>query len=205
MTDSDLSFHDTFHKFEKDYWGDCCNTFFEERKHYVYARLMGIPIVHEVYLDAAGKSILDIGGGPVSMLLKTVNPGPTMMVADPIEYPSWVYARYAARDIGCIVKAGEYLKGQDATRMLSNLFDEVWIYNVLQHAFDPELVVRNARKLAPVIRIFEWIDFPPHAGHPHMLRENILNAWLDGRGYVEWLARDGCYGNSFSGVFQTGG
>jgi hypothetical protein len=30
-------------EFEKAYWGDCCNTFDEEGKHFVYAKLMGIP------------------------------------------------------------------------------------------------------------------------------------------------------------------
>ena len=68
----DMSFHDPEHKFEKKYWGDCTNTFLEEQKHYVQARLMGI-VAKNWSFDAGGKRILDIGGGPVSMLLKTYN------------------------------------------------------------------------------------------------------------------------------------
>ena len=34
------------YEFEKDYWGDCCNTFDEDQKHYVYARLMGLEQEH---------------------------------------------------------------------------------------------------------------------------------------------------------------
>jgi hypothetical protein len=188
-----MKFHDPEHKFERNYWGDCTNTFMEEQKHFVQARLMGIKI-NGCSLDAMGKRILDIGGGPVSMLLKTQNLA-FGMVCDPITYPAWVYERYRAKGIICLIQSGEHV--------ISFGWDEVWIYNVLQHCMDPKKVIDNARKAAPLIRIFEWIDFPPHQGHPQMLTESALNSWLGGTRVVKNLAEPGLHGKSYSGVFRT--
>jgi hypothetical protein len=81
-------------EFEKAYWGDCCNTFDEETKHFVYAKLMGIPR-HGHGFSVDQKSILDLGGGPVSMLLKTKG-FTKAKVVDPITYPQWTQLRYVA-------------------------------------------------------------------------------------------------------------
>ena len=187
-----MAFHDPAHAFEVGFWGDCTNTFGEEEKQFVYAERMGLAPQHHA-IDAAGKRILDIGGGPVSMLLKCRDLGAGMVI-DPIRYPDWVYRRYDAKGIQYLQMDGEavYFSG----------FDEVWIYNVLQHCIDPATVIRNARAAAPVLRIFEWLDFPPHPGHPHMLTESAMNEWCGGRGTVKHLAERGCYGNSYAGVFS---
>ena len=55
--------------FESEYWGDCCNTYDEDQKHYVYAKYMGLMAVGYSF-SMSGKSVVDIGGGPTSMLLK---------------------------------------------------------------------------------------------------------------------------------------
>jgi hypothetical protein len=190
---TDMQFHDPEHKFERNYWGDCANTYFEEQKHFVYARLMGVK-VNGCSFDVAGQRILDIGGGPVSMLLKTINLG-LGMVCDPITYPSWVYERYRAKGILYLVQSGEDV----------NTFgwDEVWIYNVLQHCMDPKKIIDNARRAARLLRVFEWIDFPPHCGHPHMLTEDNMASWLGAAGVVTRLSESGCNGNSFSGIFPA--
>jgi len=81
--------------FESEYWGDCCNTYDEDQKHYVYAQYMGLD--RQGYsFNVHGKSIIDIGGGPTSMLLKTTNLKKGLVV-DPLLYPEWTYARYAAK------------------------------------------------------------------------------------------------------------
>jgi hypothetical protein len=199
MTDSevamttDMQFHDPEHKFERSYWGDCTNTYFEEQKHFVYARLMGIKL-NRCSFDVAGKQILDIGGGPVSMLLKAINMR-LGMVCDPITYPSWVYERYRAKGILYRVQSGEDVDTFG--------WDEVWIYNVLQHCMDPKRIIDNARNAAPLLRVFEWIDFPPHPGHPHMLTQDNMALWLGAPGVVTRLSESGCHGNSFSGVFPS--
>lgn len=177
--------------FEKSYWGDCCNTFDEDQKHYVYAKYMGLTRVHYSF-DVYGKRILDIGGGPTSMLLKTINLKEGLVV-DPINYPKWTQDRYNIKNIGVKVQPGEEV---DETG-----WDEVWIYNCLQHTEDPARIINNAKRAAPVLRFFEWVDIPPHDGHPHELTQHTLDEWIESRGRLVQLAESGCYGRAYYGVF----
>lgn len=174
--------------YELSFWGDCLNTLGEERKHLVYAPLMGIT------WNMAGLSVLDVGGGPVSMMLKCAQRG-VSAVADPLldEFPTWVHDRYTAAGIDTWCLRGEDL---DATG-----FDEAWIYNVLQHVDDPELVCANACRAARTVRVFEWINIPAYDGHPHELTQHRLEEWFGGRGISTRLAQDGCYGQAFYGMF----
>jgi len=181
--------------FERSYWGDCCNTYDEETKQLVYARFMGLSRTHYSF-DMKGKSVLDIGGGPSSLLLKAVNLSRGKVV-DPIEYPQWTRDRYLLKNIEYSCNVGEEIDEEG--------WDEVWIYNCLQHAVDPAEILRNAKKAAKVLRIFEWIDIPAHDGHPHELTERSLTEWIqpkDQRGYVVQLNESGCVGKAFFGVFH---
>lgn len=182
-------------EFEKEYWGNCANTFDEEQKHYIYAKYMGLPIEHYSF-NAKGKKIIDIGGGPASMLLKCKNLK-SGLVVDPIDYPDWTKARYKDHNIECLVGRGEDLK-EDG-------WDEAWIYNCLQHTDDPSLIIRNAFNAADTVRIFEWINIPAHEGHPHELTENFFKECFFGTvnyGYgTVKLAEQGCYGEAFYGIF----
>jgi len=76
----------------------------------------------------------------------------------------------------------ERIKGEDIT---FKGFDEVWIYNCLQHTEDYRKVLLNARRAGNLIRIFEWVNHPITAGHNHILREKDLNDILGGEGKVE--------------------
>ena len=181
------------YEFEKSYWGNCCNTFDEEQKHYVYGRLMGLELVHYSF-DVKNKSILDIGAGPVSMLLKTANLKKGKVV-DPIEYPDWTVQRYTAQNIEVLVDKAENIDEQG--------WDEVWIYNCLQHVDDPQKIIDNAKRAAPILRIFEWINIPAHDGHPHELTESSLNQWIGQTGKTVHLAQTGCYGHAYFGSFNT--
>jgi hypothetical protein len=174
--------------YELDFWADCLDTLGEERKHMVYAPLMGVSF------DLEGRSVLDIGGGPVSMLLKCRNRG-RATVLDPLmyEFPSWVRSRYYQADIAVLPYDGEDL--------ILGGYDEAWIYNVLQHVHDPERVIENAQSAAQVVRVFEWIDIPAYEGHPHMLTQDLLEEWLGGPGMTVNLAEDGCHGRAFYGAF----
>lgn len=191
-------------EWEAGWWGDCTNTYAEETKQLTYAHRMGLTLTdfgdgRWPVMDLQGRSVLDIGGGPVSMLLKTRNGG-ARVIADPCQYPEWIAARY---DIAGI----EYhiIEGESLLDIVSDLptFDEVWIYNVLQHTHDPALIVANARALAPVVRMFEWVDLPPHPGHPQMLKAKVLDGWLSGRGTVEQMNENGCHGRAYYGVFES--
>jgi hypothetical protein len=177
--------------FEKNYWGNCTNTFDEEQKHFVYARCMGIPRGHHSFTPACDR-ILDVGGGPASMLLK-VEKLKEGLVWDPIAYPQWTVDRYAAANISVRGLPGELLNAAG--------WDEVWMYNCLQHTDDPEKIVKNCLRAGKVFRIFEWLDIPPHEGHPTMLTESLLNGWLATKGTVRFLdGVNGCLGKSYSAV-----
>lgn len=186
-------------EWERAWHGNCVNTFSEEAKQITYAHRMGLVNVPDnkrwpVY-DLGGKSVIDIGGGPSSLLLKTINvKRPT--VIDPCVYPDWVGQRYECARIDYVVRAAEDLA-------LAS-FDEAWIYNVLQHTNDPQKIVQNARSAARLVRMFEWVDTPPTPGHPHMLTSSQLNGWLDGEGKVELMnGENSCYGPAFYGVFPS--
>lgn len=185
---------------ENAWWGDCANTYHEEQKQLVYAARMGLSAdwtgAHPPSFDLQERSVLDIGGGPVSLLLKCVNLG-SCAVLDPGEFPSWIWERYDAHDIDCMRLPAEDLNPQRRSR------DEVWIYNVLQHVEDPELVIEKAMAIGDTIRIFEWVDIEPYEGHPHKLTEADLDAWLGAPGFVTELNESGCVGRAYYGVFST--
>jgi hypothetical protein len=192
--------------FEREFWGNCTNTLAEEYKHFVYAPFMGLNAdtnVFSINVTASDPlSILDMGGGPASMLLKT-HPLRRGVVWDPIAFPDWVRLRYADRNIELVTKNGEDLDQHG--------FDEVWIYNCLQHTIDPETIVKKCMRAAKVIRIFEWINIEPYLGHPHKLTAAELNAWtsarngLSKRGTVQsFNGENGCFGEAYCLFAFTG-
>lgn len=185
---------------EREWWGDCANTFHEEEKQLVYATRMGLTanwhVGHPPEFDLQGRSVADFGGGPASLLLKTVNAGERWVV-DPCRFPEWVYDRYAQCGINFHRTGAEAWKHPDSNDRL----DEIWIYNVLQHVEDPERVVWNARSWAETVRLFEWIDIEPYDGHPHKLTAANLEEWLGDSGIVEDVCENGAMGRAFYGSF----
>lgn len=179
-------------KWEANWWGDCINTFFEEQKQRHYATCMGLRELSNsqalFYYDLEGKTILDIGGGPISLLLKCVNYG-RAKVADPLQYPDWIATRYEHAGIEYTLE-----KGEDIT---DTGFDEVWIYNVLQHVIDPVAVIANSKRAGKIIRLFEWLEIGEAPGHPHDLLEEQMNEWLKGFGRIG----ESGGGKEYSGVF----
>ena len=179
-------------KWEADWWGDCLNTWGEEQKQRHYAERMGLKELSNsqfsFYYNLDGKSILDIGGGPTSLLLKCVNYG-AVKVVDPLAYPDWIAERYAYANIGY-----EQMKGEDVQ---ATGFSEVWIYNVLQHVVDPAVIIKNARRAGKIIRLFEWLDIGVAPGHPHNLLEDQMNEWLDGWGGIKFSGG----GKEYYGIF----
>lgn len=172
--------------FERDWWGDCINTFGEEIKQINYAQYMNITTQlrdSKPVINNEGKSVLDIGGGPASMLLKCINKGRSVVVDPLLNLPKWVLDRYASAGIEFYNIPGEAINsGLLALNLNEDKFDEVWIYNVLQHTSKPSLVLENAKKMGKLIRIFEWVNTPPHKGHPHELKPEVLDKILGGEG-----------------------
>lgn len=184
-------------RWESSWWGNCVNSFHEEEKQLVYAQKMGLVFTRSpktpYNIDMRGASVLDIGGGPCSLLLKCENV--RGKVVDPLTFPDWVYARYDSAGIEWEIKKGEAVDEEG--------FDEVWLYNVLEHAQAPHRIIAYARRAGKLIRIFEWLDTAPNVGHPHSQTEEWLNKKLGGEGRVEQLRRRGCYGKAYYGVFPA--
>lgn len=179
-------------KWEASWWGNCVNTYGEETKQFQYAKRMGLRKLSDSqgpFFMLAGASVLDVGGGAVSLLLKCRDRG-QRIVADPCAYPDWIMARYSEAAIECLK-----IKGEDLD--LGETFDEVWIYNVLQHVADPQKVARNCLKHGKIVRVFEWLEIGVGAGHPHNLIENDLNDWFRGEGKVVPASR----GKEYFGIF----
>jgi hypothetical protein len=179
-------------QWELSWWGDCLNIYGEETKQRHYAERMGLAELansrFSFFYNLGGKSILDIGGGPTSLLLKCVNYGEAKVV-DPLSYPNWVAERYKFANIDYSLTKGEDIGDVG--------FDEVWIYNVLQHVEDPIVVIRNAKRAGKIIRLFEWLEIGVAPGHPQNLLEDKMNEWLGGRGKTA----DGNGGKEYFGVF----
>lgn len=201
-----MSDWDEAQKWERAWHDNCINSFHEEEKQLVYAEKMGLvrkPTPKTpVNFDLNGASILDIGGGAYSLLLKCVNFAAGTMVVDPLmdKYPKWVLARYEEAGIATEAVRGEDLVKKDEKEPL---WDEVWIYNVLEHCEDPEKVIRNAQRLGNIIRFFEWIDTARgvNVGHIHAFHRNQFDNWLNGQGKVEMFNRSGAVGKGYSGIF----
>jgi len=187
-------------KFEADYWGNCINTSSEEDKQRQYAELMGLRLVRcgaGWGYDLHGRSVIDLGGGPVSLLLKCANlkKGRTVVV-DPGNWPDWVRSRYECAGIEYAQMPAEELRGWSP-------FDEAWIYNVLQHTDDPAKIIANAKKYARILRIFEWVGFPAYPGHPQALTKEKLDEWIGQRGQtVQLTGQHECVGTAYYGVFD---
>lgn len=187
---------------ESRFWNGAINTYGEETKQLLYLELMGFkrsPTWRTQYsFDGEGKSYIDIGGGPSSVLLKFENTKRgdhawSMLVVDPADWPRWVIDRYSANCIGF-----ENERGEDLTLNDEAQFDVALIYNCLQHCESPEKVIANARAAARTLKMFEWIDLPSHPGHPHELHAADLDRWTGRTGRVVTLnGQNECYGRAW--------
>lgn len=192
-------------KFELNYWGDCANTHDEDTKQLAYAACMGLTVGHRRVELVGQPRVLDVGAGPSSMLLKATGRGRGCVAVDPLmgHFPRWVRNRYDAVGVMNFAASGEELP--PLKQMGSTKFDEVWLYNVLQHVEDPEKVVRNCRRAGRVLRVFEWVGIPAHEGHPHVLSSSDLERWSGSGGTLRSHHHEpsGLHGTSWSGVFPT--
>jgi SAM-dependent methyltransferase len=173
--------------FEAGWWGDCANTYGEETKQIAYARVMDLDPGpwrggdHWPIWDFGGLTVIDVGGGPSSMLLKSRFEDAA--VIDPCPYPEWVAARYLAHGVRYNQQPAE-----DALAAYDDgAVDVALCYNVLQHTMDPERICREMRRAAGRVHIFEWVDQAPHPGHPHELKADLLAGWFGGPGRHVWV------------------
>jgi hypothetical protein len=111
--------------------------------------------------DLTNKKILESGGGCYPAvyfcggLKKSVNVEPLYD-----KFPDNIKETLTNVNVECLPIGFEDYKGKSK-------FDEVWFFNVLQHVRDPFLQIKNAKKIANVIRVFEPIDTQINNEHPH--------------------------------------
>jgi hypothetical protein len=185
---------DSHDDLESRFWGNCCNSYNEETKQLLYLREMGFlsyPTWRTAWsFNGNNQSFIDIGGGPCSVLLKFENVRHCLVV-DPGVYPQWVYDRYRSANIVSLQARGEDI-------VQASVFDVALIYNCLQHTDDPAKIIANAKACAKQLKIFEWIDTPPHEGHPQTLTEAALNSWTNQQGRVVTLRGESeCFGRAW--------
>lgn len=170
---------------EAGFWGDCANTLGEELKQLTYAKYLGLEFFHDgnspYNLDFKGQPALDVGGGPVSLLLRAKRQPAELAVADPCGYPMWTLMRYQEAGITYLRKRGE-----DLGDLQPNYYGTVLMYNVLQHTEDPEKIFSNIyRALKPggSFHFFDWIDTPTNTAHPVTLKLEDMARMLKGAGF----------------------
>jgi hypothetical protein len=179
---------------ESSWWGNCVNTFGDEVKQIFFAEKMGLvrteteksPFV----FDMRGASVIDINGGPVSLLLKCINV--SGVVVDPGVFPDWVHDRYKSAGIRHVVEIAENITVVG--------HDEAWLYNSLQHTVNPSLVLTNAKRAAKRVRIFQWINTLVSKEEPHILTRRIIDNILEIDGQVETVNLFGRVGYAYYGV-----
>ena len=193
----DWNFHNAW---EKDWWGSCANTMGEELKQQAYAKKMGLKWTssHKTsfILNGGEASIMDIGGGPVSLLLKTARCG-RRYVVDPCDYPPWVSERYRLSGIQLVRMKAEELKSAGIP-----IVDECWMYNCLQHVGSPEDVITAALEQCKIFRVCEPVGTRISNGHPHSFDAARLNSLLGGEGKVEHVRDSGVDGVLYFGIFK---
>jgi SAM-dependent methyltransferase len=165
-------------EFESDWWGLEPNERWNEEvaKQHTYAKLMELP--DDLDLGKPTK-VLDIGCGPTSMLLRADRHGAKAVGVDPLPVSKNTLQRYKAANVQFINKKAE-------EGIPNKKFDEVWLYNVLQHTEDPSKILEQAAKVGSLIRIFEWVNTPPHVGHPHTLTEALFAKAFEGWDREKW-------------------
>lgn len=182
----------------------------EQLKQLTYAKYLKLDFIHDgsspYVLDKTGLNIVDVGGGPVSLLLKTK--AKSKIVVDPCEFPQWVDDRYETNKIYRIHIEGEYFLKDIINLGLEHQIDEVWMYNVLQHTEDPKKIFDNiyaVLKTGGTFRFLDWVDTPTNVAHPISLSYQELSEWLSNYGQPLLktnINENGAVGTIAYGVFQ---
>lgn len=178
---------------EQAFWGNCANTFGEELKQMKYAELMRLlrfgdgrsPFNFWGY----GLSWVDFGGGPSSMLLK-MKGSKGRTVIDPLHVVSWVRQRYSVAGVELFeMPADGDIRWQPRQR------DIGLCYNVMQHVENAARFAWNMRVCSQVQVVFEWVNLPPHEGHPTMLTVPMLQELFQQDGFTgELKGENECWG-----------
>lgn len=106
-------------------------------------------------------SVIDIGGGPLSLTLH--HDLGNCLVIDPILLTPPYMKNYTEHGISFIQSTAEDFLADYTDKV----YDEVWMYNCLQHTIDPDFIMENLWRVGKVLRISEPTNTPINTLHPH--------------------------------------
>lgn len=172
MKEVNLSEWESCQAYERAAWG---NMIYitpnngEVIKQNTYATEMGITdSINFESIDLKGKSVIDVGAGPISLLLRSKNFSSATAI-EPLFYSDDVDNIYKSHGVEL-----KRLPAEDIEE--THVYDEVWMYNCLQHTMSPSKILNKIKTLGKRIRIFEWLDIPEHEGHPQEMKvEHFVN------------------------------
>lgn len=115
----------------------------------------------------AGRTVLDIGGGPQPIVAWSSLALARRVLVDPMPLNP-EDAAALAHVSRATVPAEDYVGPE---------MDEAWGYNVLQHVQCPALVLATAKRQARTVRWFEWVHQPTSVVHPHVITADTFRAF----------------------------
>lgn len=131
----------------------------------IYMQLFG----YDIEKDFQGKTILEIGCGMFPTALWATGKKKATVV-DPLtkQFSMDVHHYWNDNNIFAVPEKFEYWNRTE-------FFDEVWLFNVLQHVFDPELLLERLKGSGSNVRVFECVDVPADdKHHPHMITLDLM-------------------------------
>ena len=181
---------------EEEFWSYYPLHLMEMDKQTFYAKHVGLFSWEEespYIIDLQGKSVIEIGAGPNGLVLRCTNG--RRKVIDPLDLPNWMKERYEYFGVEY-----EKIKAED---MNEDGWDEVWVFNVMQHVEDPELSIFNIKNCAKTIRIFDWLETPTDKMHPNSFTKQWYDDKLGGNGTVIQVDEPHLYKYpAYIGVFE---
>lgn len=125
------------------------------------------------------RSVLDIGCGPESIALLFPDELERITALDPLVFDDEDEDRYVDAGVERIVSPAEDFRPWTADGWRP--WDEVWIYNCLQHTRDPLAVLDVAKRCARrAVRVFEYVHVPTDDLHLHVLTPEFLRGSFRG-------------------------
>ncbi len=147
--------------------------------------------------DLQGKSVVDLGGGPTSLLLRCRNFSKAIVV-DPLPMTDTVKKRYKEHGIELIsLPAEEFMYPQK--------FDEVWNYNCLHHVMDPDQILQNAKQNCKTLRIYEILNTRIDSMHLYSFNADYFHRMLGPGGNVKNMNNElkpSPDGDAYYGIFH---